>query len=167
MILDAIGGNCHTVNFKSDSGATFMRQWDIRVQQYACGNEDVSGPSGCLQYYTSQTGLFQTFNFPQPGTQMIGAGATHLSNQNYKICIRRQANACYICYATQMVAAPAIINQVGFGLSASGAASLSQINAMCTTDYITVSHLCHLVPVSGYILLTPSLTLLSDFCFMK
>lgn len=143
MILDVVGDNCHSINFKTDSGATFARQWDIRVQQYSCGNEDISGPSGCLQYYTGQTGLFQTFNFPQPGVQMIPANAVHLSNQNYKICIRRQANACYICYATAMLTGnEGLNNQVGFGLSKTTLGNVvakSEINAKCTTDYITVS----------------------------
>ena len=34
--------------------------------QYGCGNDDVSGPPGCLQYYTATTGTIQSFNFPQP-----------------------------------------------------------------------------------------------------
>ena len=32
-------------------------QWDIYVAQYTCGQEDVGGPPGCLQYYTGTTGL--------------------------------------------------------------------------------------------------------------
>ena len=38
--------------------------WEIKVQQFACGNEDVSGPPGCLQYYTGAKGNIERYIFP-------------------------------------------------------------------------------------------------------
>ena len=57
MILDSAGIECQTVNFNIGSTTTTTRQWDIFVTQYTCGQEDLGGPPGCLQYYTGVTGL--------------------------------------------------------------------------------------------------------------
>ena len=42
MILDS-HNECHEVNFNIGGSTTTTRVWDIRVTQYACGNEDVAG----------------------------------------------------------------------------------------------------------------------------
>ena len=42
--------------------------------------------------------------------------ATHLSNQDYKICIRPEANMCAICYEAKEPAAVAKDDQGPFGL---------------------------------------------------
>ena len=58
VILDA-SDDCHSANFMigGDTGTT--RQWDILVTQYSCDQDDVSGPPGCLQYYTSTQNIIQ------------------------------------------------------------------------------------------------------------
>ena len=65
VIIDA-GCGCQTVSFKIGRNSGTNREWNIKVMQYGCGNDDVSGPPGCLQYYTATTGTIQSFNFPQP-----------------------------------------------------------------------------------------------------
>ena len=52
MILDSDGTQCHEANFNIGTATTSTRAWTIQVTQFACGQEDVSGPPGCLQYYT-------------------------------------------------------------------------------------------------------------------
>ena len=52
MILDSDGTNCQTANFNIGTSTTTTRQWNIRVTQYTCAQQDESGPPGCLQYYT-------------------------------------------------------------------------------------------------------------------
>ena len=53
MILDADGNQCHELNFNiASSTTTTSRAWTILATQFACGQEDISGPPGCLQYYT-------------------------------------------------------------------------------------------------------------------
>ena len=42
VILDA-DNECHKVNFNIGGSTTTSRKWDIRVTQYACGQEDVAG----------------------------------------------------------------------------------------------------------------------------
>ena len=83
MILDVdTRKGCQTAAFTiggATGGNNFMRSWDIKVTQYGCGNQDVSGPPGCLQYFTGETGDIMSFNFP------TGAAVTATGNlQLYK-----------------------------------------------------------------------------------
>ena len=55
VIVDA-SDSCHVASFNIGSLTTTTRKWDIRVTQYACGDFDMSGPPGCLQYYTGTAG---------------------------------------------------------------------------------------------------------------
>ena len=111
--VDAKRG-CQTASFSIGSGDTPTRAWDIKVTQYGCGNEDESGPAGCLQWFTETEGTisryysvfkwkslsfpkwfqtflsFHSFNFPT-GTNVI-ATATHLSNQEYNVCIKQSVD---------------------------------------------------------------------------
>ena len=68
MILDASADDCQTANFNIGPQTASARQWDIRVTQYTCGQEDVAGPDGCLQYYTGSSGTIQNFAFPSAST---------------------------------------------------------------------------------------------------
>ncbi len=42
MIVDA-SSSCHIANFGIGSTTGTDRQWDIKVTQYACGQETISG----------------------------------------------------------------------------------------------------------------------------
>ena len=64
VILDNTGAACQTANFRIGSSGGVTRMWEIKVQQFACGNEDVSGPPGCLQYYTGAKGNIERYIFP-------------------------------------------------------------------------------------------------------
>ena len=91
MIFDSDGSSCHSINFFI-GGTAFQRNWDIKISQYQCNDyEYLGGPPDCLQYHTGATGNIKSFNF---GTTT----GTHLTNQNYAICIRREAGNCRICY---------------------------------------------------------------------
>ena len=54
------------------------REWNIKITEIAC-DSPARAPSGCLQYYTAETGTIMSFNF---------AGGSHLANQAQLICIR-------------------------------------------------------------------------------
>ena len=54
-----------------------MRSWDIKVTQYGCGNQDLSGLPGCLQYFTGETGDIMSFNLPT-GTAVTATGNLQL-----------------------------------------------------------------------------------------
>ena len=49
----------------------------------------VEAPGGCSQYYFGREGVIKTFNFE---------GVQYLSNQNYKMCIRSNDDACFVKY---------------------------------------------------------------------
>merc|ERR1712038_1210094 len=138
MIVDA-SSDCAQANFNIGGLTTTSRKWNIRVTQYACGDYDMSGWPGCLQYYTSTASTIQNFGFPSSATT-VTSGVTHLSSQKYDICIRRASGYCYICYST-WTAGTAVIAQGSFGLNISPSiASQSAINTSCTSDYISIPY---------------------------
>jgi len=140
MIIDAPPDRgCQMASFTVGSEGMVTRMWDVKVTQYGCGNMDSSGPPGCLQYYTGVTGDIESFNFPQKGTNVV-ADTTHLSNQRYSVCIRREANMCAICYTATEPMAVAEATQGPFGVSVStaAAAAKSAIDTRCTTDFIEI-----------------------------
>jgi len=143
MIIDTDGQECSTVNIGLGVTAT-SREWDIKVTQYRCGEED-GGPPGCLQWFIADTGSVRSFNFPNIARGgVVGATVTHLSNQEYDICIRTPSGANHICYvpctspATGDVAA---IIQPSYGISISpNAAAKSGVDtSFCFNDYLTIT----------------------------
>jgi len=150
MILDNAPGetSCQIASFDIGGSTTTSRVWSIRVTQYACGDYDSSGWPGCLQYYTGAGGVIQNFGFPTtitvPGAagSAVTASVTHLNNQYYDICIRRETAMCYICYATfsERDGADAVIDQVAFGIgpSAALAASQSATDEGCVEDWLDI-----------------------------
>merc|ERR1712141_756647 len=147
MVVDTTDGECVDAHYGLGGGTSSTRALDIRVSQFACGDE-MGGPAGCLQYYTSSAGKIRSFNFPDltPGAS-VGYTYVHLSRQHYKACVRKAAGKGYICYgmctsivgsATATIGSPVIL-QPSFGLSLSPAAgSQSAVGSACTSDYITI-----------------------------
>jgi len=143
MIVDAdpSGEACHEANFVIGGTTVTSRSWDIRVTQYACGDYDSSGWPGCLQYHTGSSGQFASFGFP-PTATAVTSGVTHLQNQLYDICIRRESGFCYICYNPSIISAAAIAEATqisyGVGLSVDDGTAESQIGSMCSTDWLDI-----------------------------
>ena len=52
VILDSDGTSCQSASFAIGTSTTSTRQWNIRVTQFTCAQQDEAGPPGCLQYYT-------------------------------------------------------------------------------------------------------------------
>lgn len=144
VIVDSDGSECSIVNLGIGGGTT-TRSLDIRVTQFKCG-EEMGGPPGCLQWFTTTTGTIRSFNFPsQAAGATVAASVVHLSNQNYKSCVRKPAGATVLCLAPcTVVTAASITNmpataQNSFGLSISqNAAAKSSSGTLCSTDYITI-----------------------------
>jgi hypothetical protein len=138
MIIDASDA-CHTLNFNIGGVTTTTRKWDIKVTQYACGDYDISGWPGCLQYYTATSSNIQNFGYPIKHTTVTTA-VTHLSNQNYEICIRRAAGYCLVCYSPTASTGTTAAIQQSFGLSISGiaASASAQLNTDCSTDFLEI-----------------------------
>merc|ERR1712226_1240171 len=110
------------------------RQWNIYVTQYTCGQEDVAGPPGCLQYHTGTTGLMKSFGYPSSNTNAAtDASTTHLQNQVYQICIRRSSSYCYICYSQWDTA-----GSFGTNISIDAGAAQSMVGTACIDDYVVI-----------------------------
>jgi hypothetical protein len=150
MFIDVSDKGCAHVDLGIGLTSTTTRSLDIKIIQYACGNDDVAGPQGCLQYFPNSSGKIRTFNFPDqtPGAA-VGAGVVHLSNQHYKACVRRATASNYICYAPCTssnggggTAGSATTAMNSFGLSGGGSAiiSASNLGSYCSTDYIYIAY---------------------------
>merc|ERR1719219_2163629 len=92
----------------------------------------MAGPAGCLQFFTSDTGTINTFNWET-------TTSFHLQNQDYSVCIRQNKDFCVICYAAS-IAYIATTTTNSFGLSVGSAAILAdaQADTSCSTDYILI-----------------------------
>lgn len=135
MYVDA-SPSCNTALFNWGSQA-FARQYDIKITQYNCQDEQ-GGPPGCLQYFTGNTGTFSSFNF-QTTKNAVTSSVTHLSNQCYSICFRRNQNKCALCVAPTINPAGAsnVADQASFGLSASTPGT-AENDVTCSTDYLVI-----------------------------
>jgi len=140
MIIDSNGKECQEVNFHIGASTTTTRQWDIYVTQYNCGQEDTAGPPGCLQYMTGTSGTVSSFNFnPSNTATATDASTTHLQNQHYEICIRRESGYCYICYIPFNSITGAGTSSFGLGVAvADDAIAKSAIGSRCIADYIVI-----------------------------
>jgi len=133
MIVDTDGETCVTATFSFGFDA-ITREYEIRALQYENTNK-LGGPEGCLQYYIGETATVTTFNWG--GTART---STHLSNQNYDICVRRARGFCGICWtpSTQGTStAPATLGSFALSVSPDAAAK-SALGATCTSDYIVI-----------------------------
>jgi len=137
MIIDSDGSSCQTTTFNIGSATTTSRQWDIYVTQYTCGQEDEAGPPGCLQYYTGTTDQVYSFGF---FTQSANTAAntevatTHLNNQHYDVCVRRESGYCYLCW-TQWSDTTA---ESSFGTSVTTIAMASSVGTQCISDHVLI-----------------------------
>ena len=98
MYIDA-SDSCNSLTFQIGD-QTFTRQWNIKVTQYAMDFPN-KAPKGCLQYHFAGDGnddgdldptVIRSFNWN-------GGNGRHLANQDYNICIRREATNRRICYS--------------------------------------------------------------------
>jgi len=140
MILDSDGSRCQTATFDIGALTTTTRSWDIYVTQYTCGQEDEAGAPGCLQYFTGVGADLKNFGWDtQSGNSATAtiATQTHLQNQHYEICIRRESGYCHICYHSFSGAA----GQSSFGLSvtaADAAMGVAMHDTECIADYLEI-----------------------------
>merc|ERR1712020_513791 len=99
----------------------------------------MGGPIGCMQYFTSTKGTVRSFNFPSDTTTVTdNSEITHLSEQYYDICFRREAGNCRICFT------PTVENAAGtipssFGLSKSSSTdNFGTTGTSCNSDFLII-----------------------------
>lgn len=166
MFVDASSSGCITASFDISSSKSVTRSWDIKVTQYDCGNIK-GGPPGCLQYFEGTINTVASFNFPLTSTT-VSSTATHLANQNYDICFRRESGFCFLCLFPSITSAGTDKNaQTSFGLSISGdptgAAAQGGFNTQCSTDYISIPF-ADSRPTTAAVFLQTSLPAVNRLC---
>jgi len=141
MFVDTDGEECVSANFAFGGLTTINRQFNIKVTQYDCMDQENGGPTGCLQYFTAPAGLVSSYNYPIGAAAVVNAAAggannfQHLNNQNYAICFRRAAGNCALCFSPDV--RTAAIDQ-SFGLSVTAIAEMGATDAACLTDYLEI-----------------------------
>jgi len=105
------------------SGTSTIRTWEIKATQIPCGSS-YRQPEGCLQYHTTLTGRFQTFNFEE------STDPVHLANQDYGICIRQEDGYCCIQYTL-------CSDTNSFSLGAPAATATQDTN--CALDWVGIA----------------------------
>jgi len=70
-------------------GDTTNNQWKIKVTQLSCDDPDVASTEGCFQYFTAESGSFESFGL---------ASSTMICGHNYNVCIRPLEGYCCIEY---------------------------------------------------------------------
>jgi len=142
MVMDTDGTQCVTVvPSLGTTDTSTSRSWTIQATQYLCSEDDLAGPKGCLQYFSESSGCFRNFGMPSGTATLTASAATHLSSQNYEICIRRASGQCRICYwVTNAGSGTDGTNQGSFGLSVSpnGSAGQASTGSNCAADYIEI-----------------------------
>merc|ERR1712241_145955 len=131
MIVDSDGSTCVTAAFSYGLSSTQSRAYTIKVTQFESTNE-MGGPSGCLQFFTGDTGTVSSFNWNGI------AASTHLADQKYDVCIRPGVDKCVICWVASTAGTAAI--RGSFGLSVSGDAAIAQgvMGTTCATDFVSI-----------------------------
>jgi len=130
MIVDTDGSQCVTAAFMF-GGDSSSRSYTIHVTQYDQTNE-MGGPAGCLQFFSTNTGTISTFNWES-------TASFHLQNQDYSVCIRRNKDFCVICYgATTTYIATTTTNSFGLSVGTAVALADAQVDTGCSSDYILI-----------------------------
>lgn len=118
------------------------RTWNIKVTQISCDSK-YRAPPGCLQYFTSTSGIVKSFNYKKftPSTSSSIPENRQIKNQNYGVCIKKAPKYCGItwskdasAYSFTVTADVAVLPPDLIGdpaASSSGAES-------CTTDYVII-----------------------------
>lgn len=120
--LGALPSDTATLNF-GFTGTSTSRLWDVKASQIPCGT-NYAPPDGCLQYQEGLTGRIETFNFPS-------TTSSHLADQSYAVCIRREAGYCCVQY--QLCADPN-----SFAIDNLAANQVGKVDTDCTKDYIGI-----------------------------
>merc|ERR1712223_803408 len=139
MIVDTDGTKCvkATFSFGATTARTSTRSYNIHVRQFARSNMDGGGPTGCLQWFTGNTGTVKSFNW-----QGTGTASTHLANQKYNVCVRKNVGFKSICWNPTKTgsfglsngASTSTIANSGAGTSCGTSGTAAQIAANNPTD---------------------------------
>merc|ERR1712223_1849753 len=92
-------------------GDAVTNTWKVKITQYSCDDPDVAASEGCFQYFTGETGSFESFGL---------ASSSMICGHNYGICIRPLDGYCCIEYTPTTWDVQAWFNNVGPGTTTDG-----------------------------------------------
>jgi len=70
-------------------GDAVTNTWKVKITQYSCDDPDVASSEGCFQYFTGESGSFESFGL---------ASSSMICGHNYATCIRPLDGYCCIEY---------------------------------------------------------------------
>lgn len=106
-------------------------------------------PAGCLQYYTTETGTVNSFNYGIPiNDNMVNVnntlGTRQMVNMNYVVCIRELPGYCGVQWSQATDNLGTSFSVTGNTLEAQVAQTLPELATPpvlgdnCTTDYVVI-----------------------------
>ncbi|XP_059085119.1 uncharacterized protein LOC131882095 [Tigriopus californicus] len=114
------GTSAGTLSIAKGTGAG-SRTFDIKVTYYTCDNL-AKAPPGCTQYFTGQSGSFQSYNH---------AGGQLLTSQLYSNCFRQEPGFCRLSLTESATETPdPFLLSAPPGMAESTCAGLSHITVM-------------------------------------
>jgi len=105
--------------------ATDRRTFETKISQIPCSSK-MRPPDGCLQWFTGTDGQLTSFNF--------AANTGHLAQQNYNMCIRREAGFCCVKYGLCTDADSFSLESVKDMV----AMQVGNDDELCLTDYLRI-----------------------------
>lgn len=88
-----------SVVLDADTVKTNTLKWRMKVTQFSC-DSPTRAPYGCLQYYTGVSGSVSSFNYKNVPNERDDDFPKHISNLNYKICLRQELGYCSVEWST-------------------------------------------------------------------
>ncbi|XP_063826746.1 uncharacterized protein LOC135076197 isoform X1 [Ostrinia nubilalis] len=112
------------------------RLYSIKVTQLGSADE-LTAPTGCLQYYTEPQGFLESFNFRDRSEIGIPRAPSYLNNLNYAMCIRRAAETCSVTYTNVDYMQIVNYDLDGLPVIPHGQAGVEIFN--CPSDWLLIS----------------------------
>merc|ERR1711953_118242 len=150
MYLDP-SDSCNVLKIDVNTGVSTTRTWQIKVTQYTCESQNIPREN-CLQWHTGTSGTIFGFGWDTSVTTITSNSHTHLQDQNYEICFRRERGYCSLCFTAQIFGTAAIALS-SFGVSGAGSTigqnaldsacglQTATIAGLATQDYIEIVNL--------------------------
>lgn len=120
MFLEA-KDDCNELAFSWNDN-TAVRSWKVKISQIECSDPN-KPPSGCTQYYTGDSGTFQSYNWNN-------GNGPHLASQDYQICFRQEKNSCKINFFERTIGSDFQISHE--------AGITNTIGDICSRDYLII-----------------------------
>lgn len=95
--VDRVSGPLAVTVYASDKSELIPeRLWNIKITQLTCHSRHIA-PPGCLQFFSTSSGLLQSFNYNQTNPVLQG----EIAGLNYAICIHQNVTSCGASFRSQ------------------------------------------------------------------